>query len=121
MQIFFLYNLLKGLTDKEGVPLLGSAICSVLLSVGSGHVDLFLGARERVHLQCGRSDVLRAGKKNLKIFLGEVGIEVHNLCEVDESNFEGCLRSLRLENRVDDLEEHRSILINSLLVDWLEA
>lgn len=53
LQVLLLDNFLEGLAHVESVPLLRSAISSILLRVGARDVDLLLCSREWVHLESG--------------------------------------------------------------------
>ena len=121
LQVLFLHDLLQGLTHEEGVPFLRCAVGTIFLSVRARDVDFFLGARQRVHFQRGRSDVLGADQQNLQILLGEFRVEVHDLSEVDQADLKGGFGRLLLEDRVDDLEKDGSVMVDRLLVDGLEA
>jgi len=110
---------LQLLRDIKTVPLHGGAVGSIFLGVGTANVNLFLGAREWSDLQGSQSDVLRAGQKHIQVLLSEFGVVVDDLGEVNQTDFSRGFRASLFEDCVDDVEEDRSILINSFGVNIL--
>ena len=121
LKLLFLNDFLECLGDVERVPLLWCTISAILLSVGARDVDFLLCAINGVHFERGRSDILWAREQNLEILLSELRVEVHNLGQVDQADFQSGLWRLLLEDGVNDLEQDGCVVINRLLIDGLEA
>jgi hypothetical protein len=119
LKVLLLNHFLKGLGYEESVPLLRRAVSAVFFRVRARDIDLFLGTWKGVHLERRGPDVFRAGKQDFEVLLCELGVEVHDLSEVDQTNFQSSLWRLLLENSVNDLEEDWSVVLNCLCVDRL--
>ena len=91
LEVLLFDNFLEGLTHEEGVPFLWGTIGAILLSVGPRDVYFFLGAWKWSHFQCRGSNVFWTDKQDLKVLLGELWVEIHNLGEVDQANLESRL------------------------------
>ena len=109
-----LNSFLEGLGHKQRIPFFRGTVCAVLFSVDSRHINFFLCSWDRVEVKSAGSNILRAAQQNVEIGGCELGIQVHNLCQVNKANFNcsfGCMRS---EDSVDYLKEDRLILFDHL-------
>jgi hypothetical protein len=103
-------QLLKRLRHIKRIPLLGCAKRSVLLSGRTRHIDLFFSTRDRFHFKYSRTDVLWRSEQHCEILVSKLGIEINDLCKVDQSNLLCYFWRVERKDCVDDLEDDLCVL-----------
>ena len=64
------------------------------------------------------ADVLWTSEEHLDVLRREILVKVDDLSQVNEAYLGGCFRAPLVEDRVNNVEEHRSELSNGLLVNF---
>jgi hypothetical protein len=105
------------LGHEEGVPFLRGTVGSVLFSVNTRYVDFLLSTGNRVNIEGACADILRAAEEDAKVSRGEGGVEIHDVSQVDESNLDCGLGSMRGEHGLNYLKEDGSVLVDDSLSD----
>ena len=117
LQVVIYHILLQGLSNIEGVPLVRGPKSPILLCVSPGHVHFLLGARQRLHFQDGRADVVRRAEQHTQVRGGILRVEIDDLRQINQANLDCSLRGVCHEYRLDDLKKQRRVETDGLLAN----